>query len=809
MAAAHTADRRVGRIGRIWRELIRWDAAGFHPAHAIVSAAGLALPLGWGLATGHMVAATAVAIGALLAGFASFQGNYRTKGTTMVVAGSLSAVAFAVGSAASGSFPALLVAFALAGIVGGMAVALGQAAAVVGLQPIVALAVGSGLHRSPLQAAVSGALVLSGALGQTVLNVLTWPVEGFGLERSALALSFAALADYALSPPTDTASAPEPLTSGRLLQALADPQPLGRRSEWQAICSLAALADGIRTGLPAVAVGRRLFPPGSAEWDRTDRAMRDVGRSLTAAAAVLDRRSSAHRRASPAAPQPALGTGWRKEGDTSCSNRSDQLTEGRDAGDTPPSLAAVDGLVGQARAALAVASGMARRQAPASALRHFVSVPSPVAPARSGAGSDHHGGASDARAHRPVVRRRYAAWTDARATLAAQLSLSSPAVRHALRLSAVLVAAEGLVRWIDVPHGYWAPMTAALVLKPEYAATLTRGAARFAGTLAGVGLVSLAAFLLAPGGALVPVAVVCVMWAGYASFLANYTAFTACVTAAVLLLVSLAGQPVASVAPLRLVDTVLGGSLALGMYVAWPTWEADRIGPALASMVDALSAYGAALLDALDHPPEVSPVTLSRLRHVARSARSDAEASVARMVDEPQRAGPAALHIATSLLSHVQQFVVGALALEATLDLRTDAAGRDVAAGTAAIADQPQAQSGAPPSDPPAAAERPGTAERAAAAERSGPQPARILSLRMGHCSATLRSSTDVPAKEADELGEDCDGEAAAALSSLGGGTDALTLASVEMMLVAACRMSRAAAGRSPSGTAADAVPPR
>ncbi len=61
---------------------------------------------------------------------------------------------------------------------------------------------------------------------------------------------------------------------------------------------------------------------------------------------------------------------------------------------------------------------------------------------------------------------------------------------------AVAVAAE---RWLDLRNGYWAGMTALILLRPDFHDTLARSVGRVGGTIAGALLASLVAHLVAPG----------------------------------------------------------------------------------------------------------------------------------------------------------------------------------------------------------------------------------------------------------------------------------------------------------------------
>ncbi len=75
-------------------------------------------------------------------------------------------------------------------------------------------------------------------------------------------------------------------------------------------------------------------------------------------------------------------------------------------------------------------------------------------------------------------------------TLRANLSFDSVAFRHALRCGVCLTLAIVGERAANIPHGYWIPMTAAIVLKPDFAGTFSFGLLRVIGTLLGLVLVT-------------------------------------------------------------------------------------------------------------------------------------------------------------------------------------------------------------------------------------------------------------------------------------------------------------------------------
>lgn len=213
-------------------------------------------------------------------------------------------------------------------------------------------------------------------------------------------------------------------------------------------------------------------------------------------------------------------------------------------------------------------------------------------------------------------------------------------------------------------------MTTLLVVKPEFRETFVTGTARIVGTLLGGGLATVLVFALGDHhGVLVTLLVGCV-WLGYAFFRASYTLFTVCFTGYVVLLLTLSGLAGPLAAEYRILNTIAGGLLGLLVYAAWPTWESGRAREALATLIDALAADARILLGALIDPAEWNDGRLRTSRNRARLARSNAEASIERMLGEPETNRRIEAQLALGILAAARRYALGALALHGQLDGR-------------------------------------------------------------------------------------------------------------------------------------------
>jgi uncharacterized membrane protein YccC len=114
-----------------------------------------------------------------------------------------------------------------------------------------------------------------------------------------------------------------------------------------------------------------------------------------------------------------------------------------------------------------------------------------------------------------------------------------------------------------LPNGYWTPMTAVILLKPDRYETTLRILRRVLGTLAGAGVTTLVVALLRPDRPLLGVLLLLAVWGCFTLQRVNYALFAMCVTAYVVLLLSALGLPEPIVAWHRMLATLAGAAIAL------------------------------------------------------------------------------------------------------------------------------------------------------------------------------------------------------------------------------------------------------
>jgi uncharacterized membrane protein YccC len=217
-------------------------------------------------------------------------------------------------------------------------------------------------------------------------------------------------------------------------------------------------------------------------------------------------------------------------------------------------------------------------------------------------------------------------------------------------------------------------LTVLIVLRPDYGSTVYRSVQRAAGTALGAGLGAAAAQVVHLGG-WEPVALAGVtVAAAYAFFDVAYLLYTVCLSTFIVLLLDILGTPAVPTATARLADTGIGAALALIAYFAWPTWEAASAQEKFALLLETHGEYATSLLQQLAHPGRLDAGELRGIQVAARRARSDAEASTARLSEEPPHA-PLTPQLARLLIATVSRLAHALLALHVLAPLQQAPAG--------------------------------------------------------------------------------------------------------------------------------------
>ena len=217
----------------------------------------------------------------------------------------------------------------------------------------------------------------------------------------------------------------------------------------------------------------------------------------------------------------------------------------------------------------------------------------------------------------------------------ANLRLSSPLFRHAIRLSVALTAGFGIIQATGIDLGYWILLTTLFVCQPNYSATQQKLISRIGGTVAGL-LVGGLLLMLFPS----PISqLIFIVLSGVAFFSFrenNYGYATAFITILVLFCFHQQGEGYAVILP-RLFDTLIGCLLAVtAVTFILPDWQSGKLSGAMAKSVDANQQYLAQII-AQYRLGKKDDLSYRVARRNAHDASADLSSAISSMLAEPGR----------------------------------------------------------------------------------------------------------------------------------------------------------------------------
>ena len=159
-----------------------------------------------------------------------------------------------------------------------------------------------------------------------------------------------------------------------------------------------------------------------------------------------------------------------------------------------------------------------------------------------------------------------------------ELHWSAGGTGYIVRLAVTLVLSTVFYRWKHLGNGYWAPMTALLVLKPQWASTLSRGIARLAGTMVAAAVAIVMALYIPLHPPAIFALVIVTAWACFALQAVNYALFSFFLTLYTVFSFRFGGFSQPAAAHLRLLNTAIGGAIALAVDATWK-WLGPRTTP--------------------------------------------------------------------------------------------------------------------------------------------------------------------------------------------------------------------------------------
>ena len=572
------------------------------PLIAVRGAAGLAIVIALSLWFFGPAAAASSAFGAFQAAIATFQRSWRPRPELALASGTSLAVSTFLGYLTVSREPLFLALLVVWTLAAGMSWAAGPTIGLIASSNVAIMLVTVTLPTSVAQAAGHAAMMILGGLVQAALIVL-FPVRRWGAHRDALADALAAEADYARRLRHDPAAPfdPLPLMEARNAAAVTPGQARRRPAE---LHGARGLAERIRPVLASLADPAMGVPPEGPARDR-------VRELLASAAALLDAAAHAIRHGEPVSLPPGAISTFR----------------------TPDTGSILTGAPYRAMTRLNTL------------LQDVVETaggaPQGGAPKERGEPRDQPTTTRTrptTRPHHPLRRPTFLALIPtALKAMRKEFHRGSPITRHATRVSAVAAIGYILGTWLPLGHGYWAPLTSVMVMRPDFSQTYSRAVARLTGTVIGVAVATAVVQAASPGTYLSGTLAVTSAALTYLLMRTGQFATQACIAAYVVFLLGMGGEQWTQTVPERVLLTLLGGLLAMLAYAVYPAWETPRLRTRLADWLATQGRYAATVIGSYADPSGSNTQDVREALLTARTARAAWHTAVARALAEPVR----------------------------------------------------------------------------------------------------------------------------------------------------------------------------
>lgn len=216
------------------------------------------------------------------------------------------------------------------------------------------------------------------------------------------------------------------------------------------------------------------------------------------------------------------------------------------------------------------------------------------------------------------------------------LTLASGAFKHALRVA--LVCLVGFITAKTIAqghHSYWVLLTIIVILKPGFSLSKQRNYQRLIGTIGG-GVIGILILSFIPNTIAQFIFLMIFMVGAYSFQRLNYVVSVIFMTPYVLILFKFLGVGLLNVAQERILDTVIGSSIAfIASYLIFPTWEFEMIEETLREVVVANINYLIAIAESIsDKVVGTTAYKLARKDVYVKSA--NLSATFERMTSEPK-----------------------------------------------------------------------------------------------------------------------------------------------------------------------------
>lgn len=204
------------------------------------------------------------------------------------------------------------------------------------------------------------------------------------------------------------------------------------------------------------------------------------------------------------------------------------------------------------------------------------------------------------------------------------ISVRSIATKHALGFAGAVGLSVALAKLSPLPHAYWMPLTVAVLYRPDFSSTLTRGIGRLFGTISAIVLANILTLLFHPQGLSLQMLSIVGAWLTIACFYTGTLAYAFGITLYVIFSLSI-GSNESGIAGERLLWTVVRVAMTTAAYIVWPIWKPQDIRRVLINACEAQIEYGREVASILEG---AEPTRAEDIRVRARALRIQVEALV-------------------------------------------------------------------------------------------------------------------------------------------------------------------------------------
>lgn len=214
-------------------------------------------------------------------------------------------------------------------------------------------------------------------------------------------------------------------------------------------------------------------------------------------------------------------------------------------------------------------------------------------------------------------------------------SLNSTLFRHALRFTVAMVFAFILGTLLDIRNTYWILLTIIVIMRPNYGLTKERSKDRIIGTLIGAAI-AVGIVLLTQNVIIYAILAIISLTLAFSLVQQNYKSSAAFVTINIVFVYSLINPDAFQVIQFRVIDTVLGASIAVvANYLLWPSWEALNLKNVLVDAINKNKNYLLATQE-LYHDKTENELAYKVARKEAFLAISNLNAAFQRLTQDPK-----------------------------------------------------------------------------------------------------------------------------------------------------------------------------